>query len=118
MTTDAAIRIVLLTLQGCTATHMKLSVTAGISSPFKRVSARINFHNFYLTANSNSMETLIWAGVHIVNPTGLPMWSQKMCAGSQAGLNSRSSTSQTVPQTYQNSELLRLFEMRRGELVG
>src|SRR3954464_14619745 len=75
-------------------------------------------HNFYLTANSITMETPIWARVHIVNPADLPMWSQKMCAGSQAGLNSRSSTLQTVPQTSQNSELLRLLEKRRGELVG
>src|SRR3954471_15693104 len=73
-----------------------------------------NFHNFYLTANSSTMETPIWAGVHIVNPAGLPMWSQKMCVGSQAGLNSGSSTLQTVPQNYQNSKLLRLIE--RGSM--
>src|ERR1041385_6347774 len=46
LTADAAIRIVLLTLQGSTATHTKLSVTALASTPFKRVSARIISTNF------------------------------------------------------------------------
>src|ERR1041385_4250978 len=118
MTADVAIRIVLLTLQGCTATHMQLSLTAGISSPFKRVSARIISTTFTSQPTQSPMETTIWARFHIVNPIGLPMWSHKMCAGSQAGLNSRSSTSQTVSQTYQNSALMRLIELRRRELVG
>ena len=102
ITADAAIRIVLLTLQGCTATHMKSSVTAFGLDTIQAGVDEDNFHNLYLTANSSSMEPLIWAGFHIENPAGLPVWSQKMCAVSQAGLNSRSSTSQTMPQTYQN----------------
>src|SRR3954470_23800131 len=102
ITADTAIRIVLLTLQGCTATHMKSSVTAFGLDTIQAGVGEDNFHNLYLTANSSSMEPLIWAGFLIENPTGLPMWSQKMCAGSQAGLISHSSTSQTVPQTYQN----------------
>src|SRR4051812_23659330 len=97
---------------------MKLSVIAEISSPFKRVSARIISTTFTSQPTQSPMETPIWAGFHIVNPAGLPTWSQNMCAGSEAGPNSRCSTSQTVPQTYQNSELLRLIELRRGELVG
>src|SRR4051812_7045921 len=97
---------------------MKLSVTAGISSPFKRVSARIISTTFTSQPTLSPKETPIWAGFHIENPAGLPMWSQKMCAGSQAGLNNHSSTLQTVPQTYQNYKLLRLIELRRGELVG
>src|ERR1041385_725354 len=41
LTADAAIRIVLLTLQGCTATHMKLSVTAFVLDTVQEVPARI-----------------------------------------------------------------------------
>src|SRR3954466_14223420 len=37
LTADAAIRIVLLTLQGCTATHTLISYRLGVG-PFKRVS--------------------------------------------------------------------------------
>src|SRR3954468_13867620 len=52
ITTDAAIRIVLLTLQGCTATHMKPSVTAFGPITLQVGVGEDNFHNLYLTANS------------------------------------------------------------------
>src|SRR3954462_3956477 len=90
---NKTIRIVLLTLQGCTTTHMKPSVTAFGLDTIQAGVGEDNFHNLYLIANSNLMEPLIWAGFLIENPSGLAMWSQKMCAGSQASLNSRSSTS-------------------------
>ena len=81
---------------------MKSSVTAFGLDTIQAGVGKDNLHNLYLTSNSSSMEPLIWVGFHTVNPAGLPVWSQKMYAGSQAGLISRSSTSQTVPQTYQN----------------
>src|SRR3954469_19692451 len=102
ITAYTAIRIVLLTLQGCTTTHMKCSVAAFGLNTIQAGVGEDNFHNLYLIANSSSMEPLIWAGFHIVNPAGLPVWSKKMYAGSQDGLNIHSSTLQTVPQTYQN----------------
>ena len=68
ITADTAIRIVLLTLQGCTATHMKPSVTAFGLDTIQAGVGEDNFHNLYLTANSSSMESLIWVGFHIMNP--------------------------------------------------
>ena len=62
ITADTAIGIVLLTLQGCTATHMKPSVTAFGLDTIQAGVGEDNFHNLYLTANSSSMEPLIWAG--------------------------------------------------------
>src|SRR3954470_21216621 len=70
-TADTAIRIVLLTLQECTATHMKSSVTAFGLDTIQAGVGEDNFHNLYLTTNSSSMEPLIWAGFHIENPAGL-----------------------------------------------
>src|SRR3954471_9371405 len=52
ITADTTIRIVLLTLQGCTATHMKLSVTAFFLDTIQASVGEDNFHNLYLTANS------------------------------------------------------------------
>src|ERR1041385_1312545 len=40
LTADTAIRIVLLTLQGCTTTHTRISYRLGVG-PFKRVPARM-----------------------------------------------------------------------------
>src|SRR3954468_1177506 len=67
ITADTAIRIVLLTLQGCTATHMKSSVTSFCLDTVQAGVGEDNFHNLYLTANSSSMEPLIWAGFLIEN---------------------------------------------------
>src|SRR3954463_437226 len=52
ITADTDIRIVLLTLQGCTATHMKPSVTAFGLVTLQACVSEDNFHNLYLTANS------------------------------------------------------------------
>ena len=52
ITADTAIRIFLLTLQGCTATHMKSSVTAFGLDTIKAGVDEDNFHNLYLTAFS------------------------------------------------------------------
>src|SRR4051812_27164032 len=52
ITADTAIRIVLLTLQGCTDTHMKPSVTTFGLVTLQAVVGEDNFHNLYLTANS------------------------------------------------------------------
>src|SRR3954462_5700194 len=49
---NKTIRIVLLTLQGCTATHMKPSVTAFGLDTIQAGVGEDNFHNLYLTANS------------------------------------------------------------------
>src|ERR1041385_8552569 len=46
-------------------------------------------------------------------------YSLKRCVQSpKPVLKSRSSTSQTVPQPYQNSELLRLLGFERGDVLG
>ena len=78
-----------------------------------------NSHNSYLTTNSSSMETPIWVGFHNCEP-GLFTDADlddvhKAPSRSRLG---RSLTSQAMPQTYQNTKLLRLHEQRRGELVG
>src|SRR3954469_22397836 len=52
ITADMTIRIVLLTLQGCTSTHMKPSVTAFGLDTIQAGVGEENFHNLYLTANS------------------------------------------------------------------
>src|SRR3954469_7612316 len=52
ITADTTIRIVLLTLQGCTATHMKLSVPSFGLDTIQAGVGEDNFHNLYLTANS------------------------------------------------------------------
>src|SRR4051812_5909090 len=46
-------------------------------------------------------------------------YSLKRCVqGPKPVLKNRSSTSQIVPQPYQNSELLRLMGFERGEVLG
>src|SRR3954467_6158132 len=46
-------------------------------------------------------------------------YSLKRCVqGPKPVLKSRSSTSQTMPQPYENSELLRLLGFERGEVLG
>src|SRR3954470_17169893 len=79
ITTDAAIRIVLLTLQGCTATHMKPSVTAFGLVTLQAGVARTISTTFTSQPSQSSLEPPIWDGFHTVNPAGLPKWYQKMC---------------------------------------
>src|SRR3954471_16704442 len=94
ITADAAIRIVLLTLQGCTTTHTRTHSSVLV----QRVA--------YLR------------GIRMeVRPRF--QYSLKRCMqGPKPVLKSRSSTSQTVPQPYQNSELLRPLGFKRGEVLG
>ena len=78
-----------------------------------------NSHNSYLTTNSSSMETPIWVGFHHREPGRFTdVVPDDVCRAQSRSRLGRSLTSQVVPQTYQNTKLLRLHEQRRGELVG
>src|SRR3954471_17107424 len=79
ITEDAAIRIVLLTLQGCTATH-----TCHHLPPFachrSRSDSKDSHHNCYLIADLVQESRLPGLATTIVTPAGLPKWTQMMCA--------------------------------------
>src|ERR1041385_6501996 len=84
LTADAAIRIVLLTLQGCTATHTchqlpPLSVTV------QEVTARMPPQHFAHSSVS-SPESRLSEGDPYGSPAEVLVQPQTMCAGSQAGL--------------------------------
>ena len=94
---------------------MKLSLTAKNSSPFKRVSTRIISTTFTSQPTLSSMEMPIWAGFHNREPRRFTdAVPEDVCKAPGRSRLGRSLTSQAVPQTYQNTKLLRLldFEMR------
>src|SRR4051812_45314648 len=76
-------------------------------------------HNCYLIADLVQESRLPGLATIIVNPAGLPKWTQMMCTWciSRSRL-SRFSHLVARPQTYQNSELLRHLDIERDELVG
>src|SRR3954468_10261017 len=118
MTADTAIRIVLLTLQGCTATHMKLSVTAFGLDTIQASVGEDNFHNLYLTAFSKfkGAAYLGWFP-HRELGRSTEVVPEDVCVVRKPVSVEPFSHLATRPQTYQNSELLRLTGPRRGELL-
>src|SRR3954464_14224614 len=80
ITADTAIRIVLLTLQGCTTfTHM--IITYRLRPRHRsRSSSGDAHHNLYLTAHLVHESRLPGLVTTIVNPAGFPKWTQTMCA--------------------------------------
>src|SRR4051812_900986 len=116
LTAYVAIRIVFLTLQRCTITH-----TCHHLPPFACHCSRGDSEDATTTLHPqlrSSPQSRLFEGDPYGSPAEVPVQPQMMCAGSQAGLSSRSATSQTVPQPYQNSELLRLLGFERGEVLG
>src|SRR3954467_9511421 len=97
-------------------THTRISYHLGVG-PFKRVPARMLPRHF---AHSSVVVQRVayLRGIRMqVRPRF--QYSLKRCVqGPKPVLKSRSSTSQTVPQPYQNSELLRLLGFERGEVLG
>src|ERR1041384_466461 len=79
ITVNTAIRIVLLTLQGCTTTH-----TCHHLPPFvchrSRGADKDAHHNCYLIADLVHESRLPGLVTTIVNPAGLPKWAQMMYA--------------------------------------
>ena len=60
-----------------------------------------NSYNFYLTTNSSSMETPIWAGFHNREPSRFTdAVPEDVCRGPGQSRLGRSLTLQAVPQTY------------------
>src|SRR3954462_6816512 len=79
ITADTTIRIVLLTLQGCTTfTHMIISYRFRPRHQSRGVSEDAH-HNCYLIANLVHESRLPGLVTTIVNPVGLPKWTQTMC---------------------------------------
>src|ERR1043165_9375320 len=74
ITVDTAIRIVLLTLQGCSTTHVS-SLTTFCMSLFKR-GQRGCHHNCYLIADLVQESRLPGFSSTIMNPAGLLKWTQ------------------------------------------
>src|ERR1041385_5644630 len=112
LTADAAIRIVLLTLQGCTAAHTchqlpPLSVTV------QEVTARMPPQPFAHSSVLVQRVTYL-RGIRMeVRPRF--QYSLKRCVqGPKPVLKSRSSTSQTVPQRYQNLRTTATLGVRTG----
>src|SRR4051812_40303128 len=80
ITADTAIRIVLLTLQGCTTfTHMIISYRL-CTLHHSRGASEDAHHNCYLIADLVHESRLRGLVSTIVNPAGLPEWTQTMCA--------------------------------------
>src|ERR1043165_8705004 len=80
ITADTAIRIVLLTLQGCTTfTHMIITYRL-CTRHRSRGASEDAHHNLYLTAHLVQESRLPGLVTTIVNPVGLPKWTQTMCA--------------------------------------
>src|SRR3954468_11255494 len=89
ITADTAIRIVLLTLQGCTTfTHMIITYRL-CTRHRSRGAGEDAHHNLYLTAHLVQESHLPGLVTTIVNPDGLPKWTQTMCAwcGSRSRLS-------------------------------
>src|SRR3954463_3002932 len=84
ITADAAIRIVLLTLQGCTATHTchQLPLFACHRSRDDSDDATTTLH----PQLRSSPESHLFEGNPHGSPAEVPVQPQTMCAGSQAGL--------------------------------
>src|ERR1041385_8080305 len=116
LTADADIRIVLLPLQGCTATHTchqlpPLSVTV------QEVTARMPPKHF--AHSSDLVQRVAYLRGICMEVRPRFQYGLKRCVqGPKPVLKIRSSTSQTVPHPYQNSELLRLLGFERGEVLG
>src|SRR3954470_12510049 len=84
ITTDMAIQIVLLTLQGCTTTH-----TCHHLPPFACRRSRGDSEDATTTLHPqlcSSPESCLSEGNPYGSPAEVPVQSQSMCAGSQAGL--------------------------------
>src|SRR3954463_704685 len=80
ITADTAIRISLLTLQGCTTfTHMIISYRL-CTRHHSRGAGEDAHHNCYLIADLVYDRRLPGLVTTIVNPDGLPKWTQTMCA--------------------------------------
>src|SRR3954469_10533787 len=84
ITADTAIRIVLLTLQGCTTTH-----TCHHLPPFAYRHSRGDNEDATTTLHPqlrSSPESRLSEGDPYGSPTEVPVHPQTMCAGSQSGL--------------------------------
>src|SRR3954471_14757948 len=84
ITADAAIRIFLLSLQGCTATH-----TCHQLPPFACHRSRDDSEDATTTLRPqlrSSLESRLFEGNLYGSPDEVPVQPQTMCAGSQAGL--------------------------------
>src|ERR1043165_8848444 len=102
-----AIRIVLLTLQGCTTfTHMIISYRL-CTRHRSRGAGEDAHHNCYLTAHLVHESCLPGLVTTIVNPADLPKWTQTMCAWCESRSRlSRSLTWLPGHNAYHKSELL------------
>src|SRR3954449_2147892 len=75
-------------------------------------------HNLYLIAHLVQESRLSGLVTTIVNPAGLPKWTQTMCAWCESRSRlSRSLTWLPGHNTYQNSKLLRHLDIEGDELV-
>src|ERR1043165_3266941 len=84
ITADTAIRIVLLTLQGCTTfTHMIITYHFRPRHRSRGASEDAH-HNLYLTAHLVHESRLPGLVSTIVIPDGLPKWTQTMWAGGES----------------------------------
>src|SRR3954466_15445143 len=80
ITADTAIRIVLLTLQGCTTfTHMIISYRL-CTRHHSRGAGKDAHHSCYLIADLVHESGLPGLVTTIVNPFGLLKWTQTMCS--------------------------------------
>src|ERR1041384_650041 len=80
ITADTTIRIVLLTMQGCTTfTHMTITYRLRPRHRSRGASGDAH-HNLYLTAHLVHESRLPRLVTTTVNPAGLPKWTQTMCA--------------------------------------
>ena len=118
ITADTAIRIVLLTLQGCTTfTHMIITYRLRPRHRSRGASGDAH-HNLYLTAHLVQESRLPGLVTTIVNPAGLPKWTRTMCPWCESRFRlSRSLTWLPGHNTNQNSELLRHMDIEGDELV-
>ena len=113
-----AIRIVLLTMQGCTTlTPMIISYRLCTRHRSRGVGEDAH-HNYYLIAHLVHESRLPGLVTTIVNPASLLKWTQTMCAWCASRSRvSRSLTWLPRHNTYQKSELLRHLDIEGGELV-
>src|SRR4051812_44492763 len=118
ITADAAIRIVFVNLARVYRyTHMIIRYRL-CTRHHSRGADEDAHHNCYLIAYLVQQSRLPGLATTIVNPAGLPKWTQMMCAWCiSRSRMSRSLTLLPGHKTYQNSELLRHLDIERDELV-
>src|ERR1043165_1846450 len=118
ITADTAIRIVLLTLQGCTTfTHMIISYCFRPRHQSRGVSEDAH-HNCYLIADLVHESRLPRLVTTIVNPVGLPKWTHTMCAWCESPSRlSRSLTWLPAHNAYQKTKLLRHLDIEGDALL-